>query len=97
VEAIVDEQFHRADLGDQTRQSPPAFEVCPARAARIGDRYACLSVQFVVEWVAARHARPADGAVVEDDLYLNGRVTPGVQDLPGMDRFYRRHRRLLLV
>ena len=34
-------------------------------------------------------------AVVEDDLNLHGRVAPGVQDLPGMYRFNRRHRRLL--
>ncbi len=42
-----------------------------------------------------RDAGPADGAVVERDLDLEGRVAPGVQDLPGMDRFNRRHRRLL--
>ncbi len=40
---------------------------------------------------AARHARPADGAVVEYDLNLHGRVAPGVQDLPGMHRFNGRH------
>jgi hypothetical protein len=44
---------------------------------------------------AAWHAGPAKGTVVEDHLNLHGRVTPRVQDLPGMHRFYGRHRRLL--
>src|SRR5579872_3271872 len=42
---------------------------------------------------AARHAGPAGRAVVEDDLDLYGRVSPRVQDLPGMHRFNGRHRR----
>ena len=44
---------------------------------------------------SARHARPGDGPVIERDLDLEGRVAPGIQDLPGMDRFYGGHRRLL--
>src|SRR6185437_12808178 len=43
----------------------------------------------------ARHSRPADGPVVQRYLDLEGRVAAGVQDLPGMDRFYGGHRRLL--
>ena len=43
----------------------------------------------------ARHPRPADGPVVQRHLDLEGRVTAGIQDLPGMDRFYGGHRRLL--
>ena len=43
----------------------------------------------------ARHPRPAHGPVVQRHLDLEGRVTAGIQDLPGMDRFYGGHRRLL--
>ena len=43
----------------------------------------------------ARHSGPPDGPVVQRDLDLEGRVAAGVQDLPGMDRFYGGHRRLL--
>src|SRR5262249_55330715 len=38
---------------------------------------------------------PASRVVVEDDVHLKGRVSPRVQDLPGMHRFNGRHRRLL--
>ena len=44
---------------------------------------------------SARHPGPPDGPVVQRDLDLEGRVAPGVQDLPGMDRFNGGHRRLL--
>jgi len=44
---------------------------------------------------SARHAGLGDGPVVQRDLDLEGRVTAGIQDLPGMDRFYGGHRRLL--
>ena len=43
----------------------------------------------------ARHPRPAYGPVVQRYLDLESRVTAGIQDLPGMDRFYGGHRRLL--
>ena len=46
---------------------------------------------------AGRHARPADGTVVEYDLHLHSGVAPGVQDLPGMHCFNGRHRRQLLA
>src|SRR5262249_59421522 len=36
---------------------------------------------------AAGGGRPAQRAVVEDHLGFEGRVAPGVQDLPGEDRF----------
>ena len=34
---------------------------------------------------AARHGRPAEAAVVEDDLDLDGGVSAGVENLPGVD------------
>ena len=43
----------------------------------------------------ARHAGLGHGPVVQRYLDLKGRVPPGIQDLPGMDRFYGGHRRLL--
>ena len=44
---------------------------------------------------SARYARLGHGPVIERHLDLEGRVAPGVQDLPGMDRFNGGHRRLL--
>ena len=48
MKAVVDEQFGLADLPDQRWQQPPllAFEVRPARAARVGDGDAGLPVQL---------------------------------------------------
>ena len=43
----------------------------------------------------ARYARPGHGPVIERHLDLEGRVAPGIQDLPGMYRFNGGHRRLL--
>src|SRR5205823_14714312 len=43
----------------------------------------------------ARHPGAAHGPVIQRHLDLEGRVTAGIQDLPGMDRFYGGHRRLL--
>ncbi len=39
----------------------------------------------------AWHPGAAEGAIVKNHLDLDGRVTPGVQDLPGMYRFNGRH------
>jgi hypothetical protein len=44
---------------------------------------------------SARHPSAADGPVVQRHLDLEGRVSAGIQDLPGMDRFYGGHGRLL--
>src|SRR4029077_13406975 len=44
---------------------------------------------------SARHPCAAHGPVVQRYLDLEGRVPAGIQDLPGMDRFYGGHRRLL--
>jgi hypothetical protein len=43
---------------------------------------------------SARHPAP-DGPVIERYLDLEGRVPPGIQDLPGMDRLNGGCRRLL--
>jgi O-antigen/teichoic acid export membrane protein len=51
VQAVVDEHLYVADLGNQPRQLllARAFQIRPARAARIGDNYACLPVQSMIE------------------------------------------------
>jgi hypothetical protein len=41
--------------------------------------------------------RPAYGPVVQRYLDLEGRVTAGIEDLPGMDRFNGGHRQLLAL
>jgi len=45
----------------------------------------------------ARYPGAPDGPVVQGHLDLEGRVTAGIQDLPGMDRFNGGHRRLLAL
>ena len=73
----------------------PSTALVTALAAVLGAAVAELDGLERAGGRAARHAGPADGPVVEHDLDLDGRVSPGVQDLPGMHRFNGRHRRLL--
>ena len=62
---------------------------------RLGDRLAAVLVVPVAPLDrleragrgAAGGRRPAQRAVIKDHLGLKGRVAPGVQDLPGEDRF----------
>jgi hypothetical protein len=51
MQAVVDEQLDMAYLGDQSRQSllASAFQIGPARAARIGNDLACLPVQSMIK------------------------------------------------
>ncbi len=86
VIGLVAEQLVLDLLGD--RVHGPADRL----AAVLGPAVAQLDRLEGTRGRAARHTRAADRAVVEHDLDLNGRVAPGVQDLPGMDRFNGRHR-----
>jgi hypothetical protein len=39
---------------------------------------------------AGRNSRPPPGTVFEPDFDLDGRISPGIQDLPGVDLFNQR-------
>ena len=89
VIGLVPEQF-RLDLVDDAldRPSHPLAAVLRAAVPQLDG----------LEGAGGRPARypgPPNGAVVERYLDLKGGVPPGIQDLPGMDRFNRGHRQLL--